>query len=205
VGGSEADALSRAGLKEGSANTHPGQGTACRRFFFSNAYLELIWVSDPREARTEAVLETRLWERWSKRSDGACPFGIVLRPADTAPCDPPFASRSYRPSYLPPEVSIEIARDTPLTEPGLFFFSFPHGRPGKALQPTDHQLPIGSLTGVTVWKPAGLLSAAAERLQNAGLISFRSADEYLMELTFDDATIGASVDLRPALSLTLRW
>ena len=46
AGGPEADALRRAGLSEGSPNTHPGQGTECRRFFFSNAYLELLWVSD---------------------------------------------------------------------------------------------------------------------------------------------------------------
>ena len=85
VGGSEADALRRLGLKEGSANTHPGQGTACRRFFFSNAYLELAWVSDPLEAQAEAVVPTRLWERWSARGGVACPYGIVLRPASAQP------------------------------------------------------------------------------------------------------------------------
>jgi hypothetical protein len=42
-----ARALARIGLTEGSRNSHPGQGTACRRFFFENAYLELLWVSDP--------------------------------------------------------------------------------------------------------------------------------------------------------------
>ena len=46
VGGPEAVALSRLGLKEGSANTHPGQGTASRRFFFRNGYIELLWVCD---------------------------------------------------------------------------------------------------------------------------------------------------------------
>jgi hypothetical protein len=28
---------------EDSSNTHPGQGTANRQFFFNNAYLELLW------------------------------------------------------------------------------------------------------------------------------------------------------------------
>jgi len=36
-GAPEAAALIRAGLTEGSANTHPGQGTANRRFFFRDA------------------------------------------------------------------------------------------------------------------------------------------------------------------------
>jgi len=46
-GAPEAAALLRIGIREGSGNTHPGQGTACRRFFFANAYLELVWVDDP--------------------------------------------------------------------------------------------------------------------------------------------------------------
>ncbi len=49
-GGVEADRLVTFGLTEGEPNTHPGQGTACRRFFFRNAYLELLWVNDPIEA-----------------------------------------------------------------------------------------------------------------------------------------------------------
>ena len=36
----EADRLVEIELTEGEPNTHPGQGTACRRFFFRNAYLE---------------------------------------------------------------------------------------------------------------------------------------------------------------------
>ena len=44
--GHEAGGLTTFGLQEGTPNTHPGQGTACRRFLFRNAYLELLWVSD---------------------------------------------------------------------------------------------------------------------------------------------------------------
>jgi hypothetical protein len=40
-------------MAEGEPNTHPGQGTACRRFFFRNAFLELVWVRDPAEAQGE--------------------------------------------------------------------------------------------------------------------------------------------------------
>ena len=128
VGGSEADALTRLGLKEGTANTHPGQGTACRRFFFSNAYLELLWVSDPLEAQSAAVLPTRLWERWSARDDAACPYGIVLRPAaDAVGAQTPFDSWSYRPHYMPPGLSIEVAQATPLAGPEFFYLGFQQG------------------------------------------------------------------------------
>jgi hypothetical protein len=205
VGGSEADALTRLGLKEGSANTHPGQGTACRRFFFSNAYLELAWVSDPLEAQAEAARPTRLWERWSMRGDEACPYGIVFRPTDDAVgTQAPFASWSYRPQYMPVEVSIDVAKETPLAGPEFFYFGFQRGRARSGQEPVDHGLPIRSLTGVTVWRPAGGDSKAARALQAAGLVAFHDADGYLLELRFDDASSG-SADLRPALPLTLRW
>lgn len=36
-----AQLLQQFGLREGTFNIHPGQGTGCRRFFFQNACLEL--------------------------------------------------------------------------------------------------------------------------------------------------------------------
>jgi Glyoxalase-like domain len=47
-GAPEAGALLRLGFIEGQGNTHPGQGTANRRFFFENFMLELLWVADRR-------------------------------------------------------------------------------------------------------------------------------------------------------------
>jgi hypothetical protein len=205
VGGTEAEALTRVGLKEGSANTHPGQGTACRRFFFSNAYLELGWVSDPLQAQAQDVLPTRLWERWSKRGEAACPYGIVLRPVDDAvDAQAPFESWSYRPQYMPPGFAIDVARETPICGPEFFYFGFQWGRARNGQEPVDHELPIKSLTGVTVWRPAGGGSEAASALQTAGLVAFHDANDYLLELQFDEASRGRA-DLRPALPLTLRW
>jgi len=205
VGGGEADALARLGLKEGTANTHPGQGTACRRFFFSNAYLELAWVSDPAEAQAEAVLPTRLWERWSRRGQGACPFGVVLRPADGAvDAGAPFKSWAYRPQYMPAGLAIDIARATPLSGPEFFYLGFQRDRARLGQEPVDHTLPIRSLTMVTLSRPREGRSEAASVLEAAGVLAFRDSDEYLLELQFDEATRGHA-DLRPVLPLTLRW
>lgn len=44
AGAPEAEALKAFGLTEGTPNTHPGQGTSNRRFFFRNAMLKLLWV-----------------------------------------------------------------------------------------------------------------------------------------------------------------
>lgn len=77
----EAGRLRDAGLIEGSGNVHPGQGKANRRFFFDGGFLELLWVHDPTEARSARTAPTRPWGRWRQRSEGACPFGLCLRPA----------------------------------------------------------------------------------------------------------------------------
>src|SRR4051812_11188275 len=78
--GPEAARLTEFGLTEGAPNTHPGQGTSCRRFFFLNGYLELLWVNDAIEAQSEVIKPTRLWERWVGRARGVCPFGVGFRP-----------------------------------------------------------------------------------------------------------------------------
>ncbi len=91
VGAPEADRLIEFGLTEGSPNVHPGQGTANRRFFFQNAMLELLWVRDSAEAESETTRPTRLWERWTGRNNGACPFGFCFRPATSQPGELPFS------------------------------------------------------------------------------------------------------------------
>jgi hypothetical protein len=205
-GAPEAEALGALGLVEGSPNTHPGQGTACRRFFFANAYLELIWVSDAEEARSEMVRPTRLWDRWSQRGQGASPFAIVLRPADDAgEATPPFPTDSYRPEYMLAGATIEIARGTLLSEPEVFFLGFQRDRARLGKEPVDHGPPLRYLKRVTVWTPAsGAGSPAARALAETGLLDLRQGDAHLMELSFDDARRGHA-DLRPELPLVLRW
>ena len=106
-GAPEADDLIARGFVEGAPNRHPGQGTACRRFFFANAMLEFAWVENEEEARSELVHPLRLWERWAWRETGACPFGIALRP--TAPgLEPPFPTFEYWPSFFPAPAHVDI-------------------------------------------------------------------------------------------------
>lgn len=206
AGAPEADALARLGPTEGSSSTHPGQGTACRRFFFENAYLELIWVSDPAEAQSEPVRETRLWERWSKRAAGACPFGIVLRPAGGSESrEPPFPTWSYQPGHLPEGMSIDLAEGTPIREPEFFYFRT--ARRPDAMRPDlpRHVLPVREITGLQIGIPGSLTrSDPAAVLAASGLASFPFADQHLMTLSFDKEERGQVEDLRPELPLVLR-
>jgi hypothetical protein len=203
AGAPEADALVRLGLREGSPNTHPGQGTANRRFFFRNAFLELLWVSDPGEARSEQTRRTMLWERWSSRASGACPFGIVFRPGSAQASSAPFATWSYRPNYLPSGLTIEFAEGTLLDEPELAYLPFARRSGSPAHEPTDHSLPIRRVCGVTVGLPSSArLSQPSEAAHSAGLLTYRAAPEHVLELGFV-AEQEITFDLRPTLPLLL--
>jgi hypothetical protein len=202
-GAPEGDALVRLGLREGSPNTHPGQGTANRRFFFRNAFLELLWVSEPAEALSEQTRRTRLWERWSSRTSSACPFGVVFRPKGAQAAAAPFATWAYHPNYLPSGLAIEFAEDMPLEEPELVYLPFVHRSGPPAYEPTDHALPIRQVCGVTVGLPtAAGLSQPSQAVRSAGLVTYRFAAEHVLELIFLAAQ-RTVLDLRPTLPLLL--
>jgi hypothetical protein len=202
-GAPEADALVRLGLLEGSSNVHPGQGTANRRFFFRNAYLELLWVSNPAEARSEQTRRTRLWERWSSRESSACPFGVIFRPTGAQPAAP-FETWSYQPNYLPLGLSIEFATGTPIEEPELLYLPFIQRSGPPESEPIVHVLPIQTVFGATVGLPSTAgLSHSAWAAQSAGLLSYRLAPEHVLELSFV-ANQETTFDLRPTLPLVFR-
>jgi hypothetical protein len=61
--------------------------------------LELLWICDREEAQSEPIRRTRLWERSASRHNGACPFGICLRPAKGSEDTVAFSSWAYHPPY----------------------------------------------------------------------------------------------------------
>lgn len=204
AGAPEADALLRLGLAEGSPNDHPGQGTANRRFFFHNAYLELLWVSDPAQACSEPTRRTRLWQRWTQRRRTASPFGLVFRSTGDQATAAPFATWTYRPDYLPPGLAIEFAEGGALAEPELVYLPFVRRAAPPAGEPIEHAVPLQHLLGATVCLPgAAHLSTPARAARSAGLVAYRRGAEHLLELRFQAAR-ASLFDLRPALPLLLR-
>ena len=208
-GGPEAERLAALGLAEGEPNVHPGQGTACSRFFLANAYLELLWVCDPDEARSEMARPLRLWERWSERSARACPFGVCLRPSRPGIDVPPFAAWQYRPSYLPAPLCIHVGADSSSTEgPLLFYLPFgrrPDSRPEPRRQPLGHRIGFREITRVLVRGPNPPSSVAEEAARRTAGISFQVGEGHLLEVGFDGERTGLRADLRPLLPLLLLW
>ena len=209
-GAPEAARLADLGLIEGVSNTHPGQGTACRRFFFHNAYLELLWVHNETEARSEQVHATRLWGRWSGRGNGVCPVGFCFRPSGSQNTEPPFPTWQYRPSYLPEPLCIHIGANVDqLTEPMLCYLSFAQ-RPDRYAPEKrarmDHALGLSEITRAEFVTPHAESASRTLRAAMAeGSVHLRAGVEFLVELGFDGERQGQMADCRPELPLVLCW
>ena len=207
-----ADSLTAFGLTEGTPNVHPGQGTACRRFFFRNAYLELLWVSDASEAQSKRTRPTFLWDRWKGKDEGTCPFGIGFRPGSDDNEKPPFATWEYRPAYLPEPLSIQVGINCEvLTEPFLFFLPFalrrrPDAQPGARRQPLEHLAGFWELSRVELVLPHDHSpSPELQSLVDANLVRVSEGAKPLLTLGFDGEAEGKCADFRPTLPLTFNW
>jgi hypothetical protein len=201
-GAPEAEELVRFGLHEGPPSTHPGQGTANRRFSFANAMIELIWVSDAAEAQSEATRRTLLWERWSGRDAEACPFGICLRPADSQNEDLPFPAWEYRPAYLRAPLAMHIA-EAGVEEPMWVYLSFLRRR-DREQHFRKHPAGIEEISSLTLTTPTPLRSVASQRLVESGSLSTKSGPKSLLEVGFDGSRHKKTVDFRPHLSLVFQ-
>lgn len=211
AGAPEVNRLITSGFAEGQSNIHPAQGTACRRVFFHNAYLEFVWVHNEQEAQSEMVKPLRLWERCRYQETGSSPFGIILRPAQQAgePTAPPFESWAYCPPFFQP-LEIDVAvNSTNTAEPLLFFMSFgrrPDDYPMQRGQPLEHSTGVKEITSVRVTlSNARAISNPLAVVENLGIVNFVHGEAPLGEVIFDNGKQGKVQDFRPTLPLILHW
>jgi Glyoxalase-like domain len=201
-GAPEAEHLVEFGLCEGAPNVHPGQGTANRRFFFQNAMLELLWVEDPQEAQSSQTAPTLLWERWSSRQSGACPFGIIARPANTPITTVPFPAREYQPEWLAPELKIYLA-PSGVEEPMWLFMPFLQGL-HQERRFVAHPNGAREITKLTLTTPVPLRSSAAQALVENAILSIREGSEYLLTIELNKSMRQVVRDFRPHLPLVIQ-
>lgn len=206
AGAPEGELLRSLGLSEGSGNRHPGQGTENRRFFFNDAFLELLWIADDDEVRNAQTSPTLLAERLA---DGgpACPFGVCFRPSGDD-SGAPFPCWDYAPPYLPPGMRIGIGADVPSSEPMWFFLSkgiAPSAYAEARRQPLNHAAGVKTITSVTLTLPSPARSASARAASAGTQLTLREGDAYLMEIHFDHGAQGQTRDCRPTLPLILHY
>ena len=111
-----ADLLSDTGLIEGTRNDHPGQGTANRRFFFSNTALELLYVRDTNEAASGRGSRLRFAER--AENSRASPFGLIVRSTSES-TNVPFPGWRYCPEYFGHDQCFHVGENSDLLEEPL--------------------------------------------------------------------------------------
>lgn len=196
-----ADRLLKRGFREGPSNTHPGQGTTNRRFYFANGMLEFIWVQDADEARTGPGRNLRFPERAA--DPNASPFGAIFVPGtDQVNSEMPFPGWHYQPAYFPPPKGFHVgANSENLMEPLCFYFPFHDPGVPRPQPERNSQM----MTEVVISTPStnthGVLTLASQ----ADRLSMRSRQEHLMEITLDHHDSGRTKDYRPAMPLILRW
>ena len=198
--------LVASGFIEGTSNTHSGQGTTNRRFFFDNAMFELIWVHDSDEAGSELTRPTHLLERWRGRHSNASPFGICLRPGQADIEQAPFSAWGYQPAYLPEGFALEVADNAAIiSEPFLFYVRRSQPRDAEVTsQPRDHSNGLRMITAVRIVSPPGIEpSDTLKAVEGLGLVSFGMGEKHHITLEFDRGLQGEKIDFRPELPLTV--
>lgn len=196
-GAPEAEKLVQFGLHEGPPNQHPGQGTACRRFSFANAMIELFWISDASEAQSQSTKRALFWERWSGRQGNASPFGICMRPVNPQDTESPFPAWEYRPAYLPEPLVMHIG-EAGIDEPMWVHLSFMR-RAQREGWFTEHPIGVREITRLTLATPTPLRSDASQKIVKSGILGTRTGATSLLEIEFDGNWRNEYMDFRPYL------
>jgi hypothetical protein len=185
-----------AGLDEGSPNVHPGQGTANRRFFFENLYLELLFSVEDSSTPAAGLERMRLRERCALTDSSWGRFGF----ASSDSGEVPFETWEYRPPYMPDGAALRIGTNSErLDEPMIFVVPSLPTKPTAGTSET-----LRRVTQVELGSSASASSSSAlQRFLELELVTV-SSDVDGMRITIDAGREGRQVDLHPTLPLHLR-
>ncbi len=193
-----ADQLVDFGLSEGSGNIHKGIGTANRRFFFDNFYLEILWVEDETEAKS--VAEIGIWERSDYINTGYSRFGLCLE--NTEATDPIFCnSIKWKPLFLPQGECVNILTSAVLP----WIFRFPQNRQ-KSLttEPRTHKSGIKQLSQATFHISENQFESKLNYISASSIVSFIQDSKNSLELEFDNNKQGKIRNFEQ-LNLSIRY
>ena len=213
--GKEADELLEFGFVEGSSRVHQGQGTTNRKFYFENFFLEILWVSDLQEIKSDLISPTKLWQRAEFKENNFSPFGLCL--VNTKDTDILFSENAvnavkYQPQYFPVGMEIEILPNVHLPHlPWTFRLPLSLIKGGKkpSEEPINHTNSIENLTEVIFGIPY------FDNIENDYLACFRDEPSikftknkvmhiYTLTLTFDNQKQGKT-KVFSALPLIIKY
>lgn len=180
-GAPQAELLTEIGLVEGTPNDHPGQGTANRRFFFSDVMLELLYIRDAVEVVNGPAGRIRMMERVSAAK--ASPFALVVRrTADVA--DDPFPGWHYNAEYFSEDRYFLVGENSDVLQEPLCI-CMPTMPPAPASQPLS-PAPFTELTEVRVSVPVERPSRVLESIARCDRITLIPGQPHCMDVVFND-------------------
>jgi hypothetical protein len=199
-GAPQADLLVEVGIVEGTPNSHPGQGSANRRFFFTNSMLELLYIRDSSESVSGPASGLKLAERLA--DSNASPFGLVVRTISPS-ADFPFPGWPYFPEYLGGDKYFHIGDNSDVLDEPLCILlpSYPQ----SALTQPDPAEPFTTITSVRINVPVTKPSVALQSLSEMERVSIHFGKPHLMEIVFGDGVKKQQKDFRPVLPLKICW
>ncbi len=201
--GKETDELVDFGFVEGSNRVHPGQGTVNRKIYFENFFLEIVWVHNEAEIRSDNVSKIKLWERSDFLNNGHSRFGLGF--VNTPDTDKLFRTAiRYQPEYFPTGTSFEIL--THEQNPYLpWTFRLPLAAPKKQKEPIDHANGIRKLTKAVFDIHTKEVSTEFTSLLEANAaVEFHQSSRNALTLEFDHGRNG-QIKKFDRLNLVIRY
>lgn len=162
--GKIADELVQFGLTEGSSRVHIGQGTTNRKFYFENFFLEILWVHNEEELKSDITKPTGLWQRADFNSNNS------LCIVNTDKTENLFKNAfKYQPKYFPVGLNIDILKNEQnLNLPWTFRLPF-KGQKKNETEPMKHKNGFKNLTSVKF-----------------GVSNFDKADDFIQQFLGQD-------------------
>ena len=201
--GKVADELVEFGLTEGSGQSHPGQGTTNRKFYFENFFLEIVWVHNENEITSELVRPTGLWQRANYKTNNFSRFGLGI--INTEETDKLFESAlKYQPVYFTEGLTFDILKNESRPDlPWMFRMPFKGRQERKIPEPTQHRNGLERLTKAR-FTYTGDKDSFLDFFENEPQIVFSGTPDLSLILTFDYHRKGLSQEFEK-LNLTIEY
>jgi len=201
--GKIADELVQFGLTEGSSRVHVGQGTTNRKFYFDNFFLEILWVHNEEELKSDTTKPTGLWQRADFNSPNSR-FGLCI--VNTDETESLFEKTfKYQPAYFPVGLYIDILRNEQnLNLPWTFRLPF-KGQKKNDTEPTEHKNGLRNLTKVEFGiKNYNEKDEFINQFEGQEKIKFTFSETNNLTLTFDSNKNGLTREI-DELNLKIKY
>lgn len=201
--GKIADELINFGLTEGSNRAHVGQGTINRKFYFDNFYLEILWVHNETEIKSEQTKLTGLFQRADFRTNNSSPFGLCVVNSDDT--ENLFEkSFKYQPEYFPKGEFIDIIKNENQTDlPWTFRLPF-KGQMKHENEPKNHRNGLSNLTKVIFEYQTIIEKKFLDNFKNENEIQFIQTSRNWLTLIFDKGKQGKKTEFEK-INLTIEY